>query len=268
MLINSDEQLRQYIPNAFATAIGEPTLFEKLSTYLEDSELWFTKFFAPVTMLDAISKYAAPVIVANAYLRALPVLNIVLTPNGFATVGTQDVVAASARRTETLAEGLTAHRDSCIGALLRELPKYEEWLSSPQADFFGGTLFPETDVVKSIGIFTDIWEEYLGHLELIRNIEFSLAQSFISPELMSALRKENLRHTLTHDRAFAVMVLKNQIVSSLRSDIPCNEQCLRDLVQFIRTRPESFPEWHSSTTAMLFSPPKFENKKQSTGYFF
>ena len=41
-----------------------------------------------------------------------------------------------------------------------------------------------------------------------------------------------------------------------------------DIMNFIRNNPDEFPEWHNSDTAKLFSPPKFENKKENKGYWF
>ena len=43
---------------------------------------------------------------------------------------------------------------------------------------------------------------------------------------------------------------------------------LRDIVDYIRRHPGTFPEWHRSDTARLFSPPVFRNSKESPGYWF
>ncbi|MCC8037191.1 MAG: hypothetical protein LIP02_03525 [Bacteroidales bacterium] len=51
-------------------------------------------------------------------------------------------------------------------------------------------------------------------------------------------------------------------------DRPISTRAMMDVVNFIRHRPDDFPEWHSSPTARLFSPPKFENKKKSGGFWF
>lgn len=34
------------------------------------------------------------------------------------------------------------------------------------------------------------------------------------------------------------------------------------------TLSRKFPEWHTSPTAALFTPPIFENKKENKGYWF
>ena len=43
---------------------------------------------------------------------------------------------------------------------------------------------------------------------------------------------------------------------------------LSDLVNTIRNSPKDFPEWHTSSTAELYNPPIFENKKESKGFWF
>ena len=43
---------------------------------------------------------------------------------------------------------------------------------------------------------------------------------------------------------------------------------LPDIVQMMRSHPEEFPQWHTSPTAALFTPPTFKNKKESKGYWF
>ncbi len=43
---------------------------------------------------------------------------------------------------------------------------------------------------------------------------------------------------------------------------------LLDIVNTLRSHPEEFPQWHTSPTAALFTPPTFKNKKESKGYWF
>lgn len=51
-------------------------------------------------------------------------------------------------------------------------------------------------------------------------------------------------------------------------DRPLRDEAMRDIVEYIRNRPDTFPEWHRSETARLFSPPVFRNEKKSKGYWF
>ncbi len=99
------------------------------------------------------------------------------------------------------------------------------------------------------------------------DLEASLAEEWLSPELMSALRSENLRGDLTEQRSEIVRQVKAQVVGYLRSR-SFNSRRLADIVNYIRLNPESFEEWHKSDTAKLFALPMVRNEKKASGYFF
>ncbi len=195
-------------------------------------------------------------------------VNPALTPNGFGVVSNQNVAPASKERVERLIASLKMVRDDCICALLKVLPSLSDWLTTAQAEFFGATLFPATSIVKDSGaVCASEWQKYLELRSQIIDLEASLAEEWFSPELLSALRSENLRSTLTGERKLVAIQIKAQIIGYLR-DGSFHSRRLADIVNFIRQRETEFPEWHSSDVVQLFSPPKFENKKESKGYFF
>ena len=45
MLISTDEQLRNYLPNALSTVEGESSLYEKIEPFLRKGEAWLTRNF-------------------------------------------------------------------------------------------------------------------------------------------------------------------------------------------------------------------------------
>jgi len=94
-----------------------------------------------------------------------------------------------------------------------------------------------------------------------------LAEEWLLPELMSALRAENLRGDLPPVRHDVVRQIKAQLIAYLHKG-SFNSRRLADIVNIIRHRQADFPEWHSSDTARLFAPPVFRNRKNSSGYFF
>ena len=172
---------------------------------------------------------------------------------------------------------MLSHRDDCIAALLPKLVGAssssqdallaKNWLTSSQADFFSATLFPDLDIVDAVGGATGSkWEKYLELRPQVIDLEASLAEEWFSPELMSALRSENLRGDLTEKRSEIVRQVKAQVVGYLRSG-SFNSRRLADIVNYIRLNPEFFSEWHQSETAKLFAPPVFRNEKKASGYF-
>lgn len=276
-LIKSEEILRQHLPNIIASVKGETPLLDKLSMFLNLAEDWVTRTFTSETTFNTICKYAddnpirqatARLIVAETMLRAIPSLDIVLTPNGFAVVSTSNLTPASKPRIDRLMGSMLTHRDNCIAALLPALPGASQWLKSDQADFFGATLFPTLAVVDAVaGATGSKWDKYLELRSQIIDLEAKFANEFLSPELMEKLRYNHLRHTATPEQDTVIKHTQAQIIACLKGgSFSC--QSLMDIVNYIRLRPSSFHEWHNSSTAQLFAPPVFRNDKKSAGYFF
>ena len=276
-LITSDEQLRLHLPNIIGTVKGETPFIERLALFLDLAEDWVRTTFCSTSTFNTICDYTdtnpikiltARLIVADALHRAIPSLDIVLSPNGFAVVNTSNLAPASTARVDRLVASMLAHRDDCIAALLPELPGASKWLASRQASFFGATLFPDFSLIEATGpIQGSKWERYLELRSQVIDLEASLAEEWLSPELMSALRAENQRSDLTPKRSEIVRQTQAQILGYLKGG-SFNSRRLADIVNYIRLNPESFSEWHKSETAKLFTPPIFRNEKKASGYFF
>lgn len=276
-LITTDEQLRSHLPNIIASVKGETPFIERLALFLDLAEDWVRTTFTSETTFNTICGYTesnplkvltSRLVVADALRRAIPSLDIVLSPNGFAVVNTSNLAPASKPRVDRLIGSMLSHRDDCIAALLPGLVGASKWLTSSQADFFGATLFPDLAIVDSVGgCQGSKWEKYLELRPQVIDLEASLAEEWLSPELMSALRSENLRSDLTEKRGIAVQQIKAQIVGYLKGG-SFNSRRLADIVNFIRQDELAFKEWHGSDVAKLFAPHVFCNKKNSAGYFF
>ena len=276
-LITTDAQLRAHIPNIIASVKGETTFIERLSPFLDLAEDWVRTTFTSESTFNTICGYTdsneikiicSRLVVADALRRAIPSLDIVLTPNGFGVVSTQNLAPASKPRVDRLVGSMLAHRDDCIAALLPELVGASKWLTSSQADFFGSTLFPDLGIVDAVGsIQGSRWEKYLELRPQVIDLEASLAEEWLSPGLMSALRSENLRGDLTEKRSVIVRQVKAQILGYLKSG-SFSSRRLAAIVNRIRENKDDFPEWHRSETAKLFAPPVFRNEKKAKGYWF
>ena len=276
-LITTDEQLRSHLPNIIASVKGETPFIERLTLFLDLAEDWVRTTFTSETTFNTICGYTdsnpikvltARLVVADALRRAIPSLDIVLSPNGFAVVNTSNLAPASKPRVDRLIGSMLSHRDDCIAALLPGLVGASKWLTSSQADFFGATLFPDLRIVDAVGGATGSkWDRYLELRPQVIDLEASLAEEWLSPELMSALRSENLRGDLPPVRHDVVRQIKAQLIAYLHRGM-FNSRRLADIVNIIRHRPSDFPEWHRSDTARLFTPPVFRNRKEAPGYFF
>lgn len=280
-LITDNATLQRFIPNILQSVKGETALFDKIAVHLEIAEEWVRSTFTSDKTFNTIVGYTADnpirvllcrLVVAEALRTAIPSLDLVFTPNGFAITQTSNLTPASKQRVDRLIGSMLTLRDDCIARLLPELVGASQWLKSSQAQFFGSTLFPTLSVIDQFPIPgsqspRSRWERYLELRPQIIDLEASLAEEFISPELLDALHLRNLSNALNPVDRPLVAQLQAQIVAVLRGGT-INMRRMVECVNYIRQRPEDFPEWHSSATAKLFTPPIFKNKKNSAGYFF
>lgn len=130
-IITTDEQLRSHLPNIIASVKGETPLIERLALFLDLAEDWVRTTFTSDSTFNTICGYTdanptkvltARIVVADAMRRAIPSLDIVLTPNGFGIIYTSNIAPASKPRVDRLVGSMLTHRDDRIATLLPELP--------------------------------------------------------------------------------------------------------------------------------------------------
>ena len=278
ILITSDDQLRLYLPNALATVQGEMSLFDKLSADLQLAENWLSVHFLDTSLLTRIAEEEGAetagylcrrIVVADALLRAVPSLDLVLTPNGFGIVSNQNVAPASKDRVDRLLSNLELVRNRSLQQLLYLLPKAatSEWLQSEAGKYFAATLFPYLDLPSLLGYTDKLWERYQQYWAQLKLIEAELADKFISSELYARLRQRFIEDSCDIVELDLVNRLR-AIELALLKGKPLDMQALHAIVTYIRKNPADFPEWAVSETATHFSDQSFHNLKQSGGYWF
>ncbi len=276
MLIETDQQLRAFLPNALTTVEGETPLYDKISPYLVKAQSWLAKNFTGTEILTAIGQLAqedelrrlcAHITAVDALRRAIPSLDLILTPNGFGIVSNQNIVPASADRVKRLIDSLLANRDSLANDLLDLLAQRSDWQQSPQGQFFGASLWPSFELATMAGFHTDTWAHYQSLRLNVLNIEQDLAEHFVSEELMARLRRNMLLRQATPEERSIIDGIRQTTLEMLAGK-PLDFKRMTSIVQRIRTKPHLYPEWQDSYTSMLFCRPSFENHKDAAGYWW
>lgn len=276
MIIDYEQQLRELVPNVFATVKGETPLSAKLAPFVSSAEQWIISTFTSMEVMRQIFllEDSAPIkvtveraVVCEAMRTAIPSLDIVLTPNGFGVVSNQNIAPASKERVERLIASLTQQRDDLLDSLLTELQGFQGWKETKQYQFFAATLFPTLELSALCGFKTDRWVKYLALRRRAIEAEESLAEEYFSAELMKEFRIAVIGGEIPNEFATVIRGIRAQVVAMIGGE-PISTRRMVDLVNFIRCRPESFSAWHNSITAEIFTPPVFRNKKKSGGYFF
>ena len=258
MIIQDDTTLRKYIPNTLVTVQGEQTLFEKLQVELQLSEMWLTNLIGTLQENAPTQK----VLAMDAFLRAVPSLDLVLTPNGFGIVSNNTIAPASKDRVDRLIASLEHNRDFALDQLLQTMLQQPEWKETAHGRYFLSTLFQTplslpAELRKQHAL--DVFQQTHAQLVLI---ETELAEKFISREVYAKLRAD------ISNPDFADLVQPLQAIElQLLNGKPLPYKQLIALVDYIR-KSELFPEWQTSTTAELYKSHYFENQKSAAGYWW
>lgn len=290
--INSDTELRLYIPNAFSTLEGEPTLFDKLLPWIRQAEEQITQRLtgpAAARALLAGSQHRHEVAAAArltahlALCEAIPALDLVLTDRGFGVVSTDTVAPASADRVNRLIRSHQEAADCGATTLLMMIEDSDElrplWLDSDAGIYWTSTLISTPLAARELllpgespsGTLLD-WHATLR--KETDPLESLMADRWFGEELMDAVRgrrdpegfarRGELRRRM-HYRMLSIL-------SSLRAGK--REQAVKaadSMVETIRQAPATlFPEWRRSPTSLLFDPTDdmiFKNKKNDGGYW-
>lgn len=288
-LIPNDETLRLFVPQQVVHVKGETALFDKIARWLDTAEQWLSDNITSAPTLNRIAEYSdghpllracRAAVAHRALADAIPSLDLVQTVNGFAVVSNQNLAPASRDRVDRL---IAAHRsqcDSAISALIPLLADAHAWRGSPQCEFFRATLFQPKHIISlsplrlsacrlhSKNPQSSQWDKYRELHPAIVNAEAALAARYISHGLMHRLRDAALGLNPISTLEARLCEALRGYVADIVCDRPLRDEALRDIVEYIRNRPDTFPEWHRSETARLFSPPVFRNRKDAKGYWF
>ncbi len=285
MLIQDNSTLTQFVPNTLKSVAGEQALFDKIQPHLIQSNRWLTQtFVSDETMQYLVSKesptekerlllhHLRMATAAEAMLHAVPMLDLVLTPNGFGVVSNQNIAPASKERVERLLASLEKMRDDALNVILTLLPTAYHWTASSQYEYFSATMLPWLDTVSDLGHTDHLWQHYQEiHAQLL-TIEERLARDFFSSELMDTLRTANLLSQ------WSLLVSPDDYRRLYRRIAAIEFSILRigeypmpsiiDAVNIIRTsKANVFAEWKTSATAQLFEPHGYTNDKAKGGFW-
>lgn len=199
-LITSSEQLDALLPNIQVTVTGETPILDKLSPFLNATEKWLIETFTSDRTFSTICGYAEDnptkvlarqIVCYEAFRRALPHLDVILTPNGFGIVNNQNIVPASKERINRLLDTLLENRDAALLQFIPLLYAASQWNKSEQCKFFAATMFPNMEVTLRLPKPSEgRWMLYLSIREKAIVIEQFFAAQYLSVELMDVLRSE------------------------------------------------------------------------------
>lgn len=276
------------IPNA-------TSLFDRIEPFLVTAELWLTDNLIPHDLLVKIVEdtvdQAAPiyflprrVVAMHAWRAAIPAVDIVVGQNGLGVVESNSIKPASKAKVDHLIESAGAQFDAALDALVSRLPLFRPWLPTRQADRFRSTVFPDFAVLRSLGVSSGLWDAYTALIPKIQAVELTIADRWISREILELIRRFSLEGTrpglpapphvlaAVRDelRAAVIAVMKQKqspapgFTDPFSVTLPPLEQC----VNIIRSDHALERIWRQSPAGQAFSQPAFRNRPDSPAFVF
>lgn len=245
------------VASAVASSLLGPDLFNNVSASADDETNDLFIYVEPV------KRY----ICLFAYDRAIPSLDLVLTPTGFGVVSNQNVAPASADRVERLRRSVKKDLDNALDCLLDALRSVESWRDTVVAKRYFSSLIWRGSMAKNFGYPNEGRTKLLEISADIAEFERRLIH-LISPELHAELIDGVRRNSATPQQLVIIQLCEKFIYSCYtrrKSDVIAARNslllCLDQLIEFFPTYRAS-----SSYTANHYEP--YENKKDDTCYFF
>lgn len=278
-LLNSDSELRLFLPNVVNTVEGETPLFDKILPVLDDVQRALADEFVSDNFMrlacdcdpaaSRLREFLRPLLAIRAFAEAIPLLDIILTPNGFGVVQNSNVAPASEARVRALKDSLYLRADSLVQRCVDELRRFRLWRASPQGRRWASVLQPDLRMVSRVdpAHVGPLYNRYLDMRDRISSIEAKIADISISHEELRRLRDLNLAKCLSPVQQDVVTRFNDIVTRAAQGQSP--DACAIGMtVNIIRHQKEEFPLWPDSNTARLYRPPVFRNDPACGGYFF
>lgn len=296
----SDELIRQLIPNIQKNAGSERTWADRLDPFISDAFATLERSIAPLAVIPSdLAPLTTAFAVARAWAQAIPALDLVATPNGFAVVSNQTLAPASAARVAEARNAAIRRSSSLACRLIRNLHAVSDWRLTQQWTIYR-SIFPVPDIyararreaasdspsVNSNPRRSDfsVWlsdrfavieaEETIAHC-LIGSAALNEARDIAIQSVTSALvDNQQIANLITPDiREMEVLSILRSLVIRTASGTPPASLLVPHSSRLLRILDSEFAEtrvaaaWRTSTQFRAFKSGPFKNKKSSPGYF-
>lgn len=238
-----NNRLRELVPGVIHEAEGENTLYDKILPWLNSASEWIednfigTKFELPASFNELVEK----IIVNKAFSEAIPSLDVVLSPAGFAVISTDGRAPASKERIERLVYSLNSAVDSNTTRLISRLHLLPEWKKSKIGQWWSATLLPDLSYVTRVprvGSLLDTYRTMRSHALMF---ERSLAEDYIGPSILEFLREEQSDESsygaiISMIRETELRYISSRMTQDSASG-PGTNPCLAEIVTWNQMRP-------------------------------
>lgn len=271
-----NERLRSLIPGIIHEVPGEASLYDKLSPWLESEYLWLESiFFVGYEPGEDIADLAERIIAHRAFARAIPSLDVTLSPAGFAVIDTEGRSPASKERVERLIKSLNDFADENLVLLSNALLDDAEWRKTMISRWWLSTCIPSLgDVAKYVANSgQSLMDVYNSSRNIAELFESALGYRYIGDHLLANVHKATspelspTYYPLWERVHAATCRIVSDYMETGRLFSPRDVwREATDLIRFIKASPDLALEWEAEMGENFKVEPFVNNRKG--GFFF
>lgn len=201
------------------------------------------------------------IISLDAFTKAIPQMDLILTESGFAVHSSEKMAPASKQRVEALSKSMAERLDNSMDSLIEYLlpsVTYIDWRNTSQFDIISSGLICTYKEFKRYGQYTPMNAErypksYADFAKLYPNMNTALTANvspYLSPEYCSELiEKLKDKEIFSSQEKQVVEHLKYAIASFVLGDNKQGYDYIFSCLNFMKKQIELFPTYAASTEA-------------------
>jgi hypothetical protein len=276
MFITTINQFVKYIPTAGGTE------YTAIEPYLLDAENQLKSLFVGDDLFAYIAGLTTPstlkddftrLIAMQAYQLAIPFVDLIQTPNGFAVVSNSNLAPASKERVERLLQWvesqLMMYTDLLITSFLKTSLALAQWMKSPLFLQYTNCLFVlGHDFANYHPVQGSKRKAFLEAKPKLLAWQTNILEKVISASFMTALISEIRTNTFTTGSENVIHYCK-MILSRLMDDDKEGATALcNTLSNILAANLTTYTEYAASPEYALKTSAPYQNKEEDTTFFF
>ena len=204
----------------------------------------------------------------DAFSDAIPLLDLVLTENGFGIVSNTNQSPASRDRVESLRKQIRQSADDALDSIINFLIGNKEWDKSAYATLLINSLYFTADQLRDYAGKPDAHRSDLLALRSVISEAEELIMRTISAQFFSYLMCQIRENTLEDFEVLLVWTLRSAVGFFINKQEAAFKRELDTAVNFLENNIEKFPVYKDSEAYRVKHFEYYKTEKEDSCYFF
>lgn len=255
-MIDDIQIMRDILPTIASSSL------DKYRRPISDAQKWFADKIAGGELMDRIMemKDADPLpelfvrarlcVALRAYGEAIPQLDLVETPNGFAVVNDERLVPASRERVSALRGSIQNDFRAALDSFIEYMEDSDGfaamWKRSPAYSIISDSYLPTLREFRRYGEFAGSYLDFIAARPVFRQIIVKYIEPVVSRELSEEIIAQLRDGTLSESNGRLLEDLRFSLAGFYVGDVPFGQMSANRARQRLDADPDAYPTFRNS----------------------